>query len=56
MKEENQMKVIRLACGTILVIVYATTHMNGAILALGAFLVGFPVEKIIDRYLQNKDL
>lgn len=54
MKEENQMKVVRLAAGVVLVIVYATTGMNGAILALGAFLCGFPVEKIIDRYLKEK--
>lgn len=55
MKEENQMKIIKLVCGTILVIVYATTEMNGVILGLGAFLLGVPVEKLLDRYLKARD-
>ena len=49
MKEENQIKIVKISAGVILAVVYAFTSMDGMILIMSAFLLGLPLEEIIKR-------
>jgi len=53
MKEENQIKIIKLGVGCFLVSLYAITGVNGIILLFAAFLFGLPIEEFIKQYKKD---
>ena len=49
MKEKTVIRLAELASGVSIVVVHAVTGANGALLLLGALLLGVPVEVFLQR-------
>lgn len=45
-EEQNALKVVRWGIGLTIVLTYAFTGSDGVLILLGAFLLGFPLEKL----------
>lgn len=52
MKEENQIKLVKIGAGCFLALLHVVTGVNGIILLMAAFLFGIPLEEVFKR--QNK--
>lgn len=49
LKEENQIKIVKIAAGILLAGIYAFTSMDGMLLIMSAFLLGLPLEQVLAR-------
>lgn len=49
MKEENQIKCVKIGAGCFLAALYALANINGVLLLMAAFLLGIPLDKLVPQ-------
>ena len=49
MQEENQIVCLKIVAGVVIVGFYVLTGMDGLLIVIAAFLLGFPLDKLVSK-------